>query len=320
MSARCGRLHTGLFALALALSANIGLAQTAPELRLQALSGSTYMVQGDLGPASTSNRGFNSNAGVVITDHAVILIDALGTPTLAEDLTEAIRRITANPITDVIVTHYHADHYYGLQVFKQQGARILAARPAMQAIGSAEMLERLAERKLSLSPWVDDSLRVIAPDVLIDSPVRMSLGGASFWLIPAGPAHTPEDLVVLSELDGVLFAGDLMFAGRIPFVGTADTRGWIKAIEDLVTRRPRIIVGGHGPASKEAEKDLSFTLNYLKDLRSKMASAVQELKSFDEAYAEIDWSPYASMPAFDAAHRRNAYNVFLSMEQEALRK
>jgi len=65
------------------------------------------------------------NAGIVITDRAVVLIDALGTPALAEELMQAIRRITQKPITDVIVTHYHADHYYGLQVFKQQGARII---------------------------------------------------------------------------------------------------------------------------------------------------------------------------------------------------
>jgi hypothetical protein len=36
-----------------------------------------------------------------------------------------------------------------------------------------------------------------------------------------GPAHTPEDLVVLAENAGVLFAGDLVFRGRIPYVGQA---------------------------------------------------------------------------------------------------
>jgi hypothetical protein len=51
-----------------------------------------------------------------------------------------------------------------------------------------------------------------------------------------------------------------------------------------------------------------------------MGSAVQALKPFEEAYAEADWSPVKSIPAFDAAHRRNAYNVQLSMEQEALRR
>ena len=320
MSVLRSRLSAICLTLTLALAASVSLAQSMPELRLQALSESTYFVQGDLGLASTSNRGFNSNAGLVITDQAVIVIDALGTPALAEELIAAIRKITSKPITDVIVTHYHADHYYGLQVFKQKGARILAAKPALQVIGGPDMAARLEERKQSLSLWVDDSFRVISPDVLIDKPSRMNLGGASFWLIPAGPAHTAEDLVVLSERDGVLFAGDLMFAGRIPFVGTADTKGWMRAIEALIARQPKVIVGGHGPASRNAAKDLGFTLNYLKDLRSKMANAVRDLKSFDEAYAEIDWSTYAAMPAFDAAHRRNAYNVFLSMEQEALGK
>ncbi|HAB48264.1 MAG: MBL fold metallo-hydrolase [Betaproteobacteria bacterium] len=305
--------------LVLLLAVTPLFAQSMPLVALQALSKQSYMVQGDLGPASTSNRGFNANAGIVITDKAVILIDALGTPALAEELLASIRAMTDLPISDVIVTHYHADHYYGLQVFKQLGARIIAARPALQAIGAPEMAERFAERKVSLSPWVDESFRVIAPDLLIDRAMRMQLGGAWFGLIPAGPAHTPEDLMVLSEADGVLFAGDLMFAGRIPFVGNANTKAWIKGIEDLIRAQPKVIVGGHGPASLDAANDLVFTLQYLKHLRATMGAAVQDLKSFDEAYAEIDWSRYRGVPAFDAAHRRNAYNVFLSMEQEALR-
>jgi len=300
--------------LALALPLVLG----AQPMALQALSEHSFFAQGDLGLASTANRGFNANAGVVITPRAVVVVDALGTPALAEELLEEIRQRTSLPITHVIVTHYHADHYYGLQVFKRLGARIIAARPALAAIGSSGMQERLAERRMSLAPWVDETFEVVAPDLLIDVPTRIELGGAWFWLIPAGPAHTPEDLMVLCEADGVLFAGDLMFAGRIPFVGSADTLGWIRTLEGLIRRNPRVIVGGHGPASHAAASDLRFTLDYLLALRRVMGAAVQELKPFEEAYAEADWSAFKGLPAFDAAHRRNAYNVYLSMEQEAL--
>lgn len=292
----------------------------AQPMQLQALSERSFFAQGDLGLASTANRGFNANAGVVIGPQAVILVDALGTPALAEELLEEVRLRTSLPITHVIVTHYHADHFYGLQVFKKLGARIVAARPALAAIGSEAMQERLAERRISLAPWIDESFELIAPDWVIDAPTRIEMGGSGFWLLPAGPAHTPEDLMVLSEDDGVLFAGDLMFAGRIPFVGSADTAGWIRSLEDLIRRKPRVIVGGHGPASRDAPRDLAFTLDYLKYLRRVMAKAVQDLKSFDEAYAEADWSAYKDIPAFDAANRRNAYNVYLTMEEEALRR
>ena len=58
----------------------------------------------------------------MVTDDGVVVIDALGSPALAEELLAQIRRITPQPVRHVIVTHYHADHIYGLQAFKAAGA------------------------------------------------------------------------------------------------------------------------------------------------------------------------------------------------------
>jgi glyoxylase-like metal-dependent hydrolase (beta-lactamase superfamily II) len=124
--------------------------------------------------------------------------------------------------------------------------------------------------------------------------------------------------MMLVEEEGVLFAGDLMFAGRVPFVGDADSRSWLAAIEGLIERRPRVVVGGHGPASSDAARDLVLTRDYLRFLRAEMGRAVQEMLSFDEAYARTDWSRFRDIPAFEAANRRNAYNTFILMEKEAL--
>ena len=78
------------------------------------------------------------------------------------------------------------------------------------------------------------------------------------------------------------------------------------------------MVGGHGPASFDAHRDLSLTRDYLRFLRREMAAAVDQMMSFDEAYDRVDWSRYRDIPAFSAANRRNAYNTFLLMEREAL--
>jgi glyoxylase-like metal-dependent hydrolase (beta-lactamase superfamily II) len=79
------------------------------------------------------------------------------------------------------------------------------------------------------------------------------LGGLTFRVLHAGPAHTPEDLMMLVEEDGVLFVGDLMFSGRIPFVGDAQVASWIAAIERVMRaeasrrrRRPRPGVAARG--------------------------------------------------------------------------
>lgn len=89
------------------------------------MSKHVYYVMGKAGIA-TDNQGFISNAGFVITDEGVVIFDALGTPSLAAALLERIRKITDKPIKRVVMSHYHADHIYGLQVFKEAGATIYA--------------------------------------------------------------------------------------------------------------------------------------------------------------------------------------------------
>jgi glyoxylase-like metal-dependent hydrolase (beta-lactamase superfamily II) len=165
---------------------------------------------------------------------------------------------------------------------------------------------------------VDETARIVDPDVWIEGDMAFRLGGLTFNVYHVGPAHTPEDLVLVIDEDGVFFAGDLMFGGRIPFVGDADSKAWLSAIDKLEESRPKVLVGGHGDASFDAARDLALTREYLIYLRRKMGEAVEGFVPFEEAYAQTDWSRFAHLPAFDGANRRNAYNTYLLMEREAL--
>jgi len=86
----------------------------------------TWAVVGEAGVASAANRGFNSNAGFVVTSVGVVVFDALGTPVLGQALIDAVRRVTTQPIRRLIISHYHADHYYGMQAFKAAGVEVWA--------------------------------------------------------------------------------------------------------------------------------------------------------------------------------------------------
>ena len=302
-------------------TAKAGQARHAPlsvRVEPRQLSPRAWFVQGDAGPVSRENEGFNSNAGFVVTDEGVVVFDALGTPALGAELLAQIRRITPLPVRRVIVSHYHADHFYGLQAFKEAGAEIWAHRKVRDYLATEAPAARLAERRQSLAPWVDEQARIVAPDRYLDGDTGFRLGGIGFRVLTVGPAHTAEDLMLLVEEEGVLFAGDLMFAGRVPFVGDADSRSWLESVRRLARMNPKVIVGGHGPASRDAARDLALTRDYLAFLRDAMGRAVDRMQSFEEAYAATDWSRFRDLPAFEAANRRNAFNTFLRMEQEAL--
>jgi len=276
----------------------------------------SYFVQGLSGAASSENQGFMSNAGFVVTREGVVVFDALASPPLAKKLISLIREITDQPISHVIVSHYHADHFYGLQEFKALGATIWAHRLAEGQTRSEDAALRLQQRKEALFPWVDEKTRLLEADHFIGGDIDFVVGGVHFALRHVGPAHSAEDLAMMVKEDGVLYAGDLVFRGRVPFVGDADSRSWIAALDKLIALEPKVLVPGHGPASRDARADLVFTRDYLVFLREQMGRAVRDFVPFDEAYEKTDWSKYRAMPAFNEANRVNAYNQYLRLEQE----
>ena len=286
------------------------------QLKAIQVAPNTYFVQGVPEMGSKQNQNFISNAGFVVTPKGVVVIDALGSPVLAQKLIEEIRRITKQKIVAVVLTHYHADHVYGLQEFKRLGATIYAQRDGLNYLASETAKQRLIASRIDFAPWVNENTRLVPADVWIDQSKTITVGGVEFILNRVGPAHAHEDLIVYVPSERVLFAGDLVFRGRIPFVGNADSRGWVNALNEIQKLNPAIVVPGHGPYSTNAIEDVVFTRNYLAYLREVMGPAARDLDPFEEAYAKADWSEYDGMPLFRAANRMNAYNVYLSIQSE----
>ena len=302
--------------LALALALAIPLA-TQAQMAARQISPSAWYVQGESALGSPANRNFISNAGFVETADGVVVIDALGSPQLARELIAEIRARTGKAVTHVILTHYHADHSYGLQEFKRAGARIVAHRGGLDYLNSDTAASRLAASRVELAPWVDAETRLVPADEWIDGPRELVVGGVRLLLQPVGPAHTPEDLVVFLPADKTLFAGDIVFRGRIPFVGQADSRRWIAALDTLLAYDARLVVPGHGPMSESPRADMELTRDYLSYLRETMGKAARNMEPFEDAYRQADWSRFEGLPLFRAANRMNAYNTYLLMEHEA---
>ncbi|MDP2017329.1 MBL fold metallo-hydrolase [Hydrogenophaga sp.] len=313
--------HWLVCALALGLAALSvsATAQTAPEMTPQKVGPNTWYVQGQAALGSPANQNFISNAGFVVAPRGVVVIDALGSPALARRLVQKIAEITPKPITHVIVTHYHADHIYGLQVFKELGAQIIAQQDAREYLNSDTAAQRLVASRTELAPWVDEHTRLVPADRWLADSTTLELAGMRFVVERVGPSHTPEDLAIHVPTERVLFAGDLMFAGRLPFVGKADSGQWIASLDRLLRVDATVVVPGHGAASTEPRKDMVVMRDYLNHLRTTMGKAAKDLVPFEEAYSSTDWSRFEPMPMFRFANRMNAYNTYLLMEEESLR-
>lgn len=307
----------GCVALFTALVTPVRAEPQVPRMHALQVSASAWYVEGVSALGTPANQNFISNAAFVVTPAGVVVIDALGSPALATRLLTEIRKLTQQPVTHVIVTHYHADHIYGLQTFRAMGAKIIAHQAARLYLNSEAARLRLEVSRLELAPWINAKTELIEADQWIASDTSLVLGGVQFHIKPVGPSHTPEDLAVYLPAEKVLFAGDLVFRSRIPYVGQADSRHWIVALDMLLGFDTAVIVPGHGALSTQARKDMQMTRDYLLYLRKTMGVAARNLEPFEDAYRATDWSPFEQLPLFRIANRMNAYNTYLLLEHEA---
>lgn len=287
---------------------------------------SIYYSLGSAGIPGPANQGNTSNAGFVITDEGVVVFDALGTPSHGWALLTEIKKRTDKPVLYVIASHYHADHIYGLQAFRDHTAAIIIANEgaltynANPETADEKAGERLSQRREALAPWVNKDTRVVPPNIVFNERLSFSLGGKRFSLQSAGPAHAASDIMMVVEPDGVFFAGDIVQNSRIPFMNGDDvnTTLWLQALGMVQRLDPRFIIPGHGLPSTKANEAIAFTRDYILYVRKAMSAGVDAWRDFETTYESADWSKYKDVTAFNANNRSNAYRIFLELEKELL--
>ena len=209
------------------------------------------------------------NAGFVIGDDGVLVIDTFQDPRPARAMLAEIRKLTPLPIRFVVNTHYHLDHVNGNDVFAAAGATIVAHRNvrAWMRTENIKMLDPpvTPEKKARV-----ESLTL--PTVVHDSHVELYLG-SRLINVRYYPGHTGGDSVVsipggLSPGDAhVVFCGDMLWKEHIPNLIDASTKAWVESLDAMQKDYgPSMWVPGHGGVAN-AQDVLTFR-KYLADLRA----------------------------------------------------
>jgi len=241
----------------MALAANA----PAPDFKLEKLGEGVWAAIGsDSGKAG-------ANAGFVVGEDGVAVIDTFEDPGAAKDLLAEIRKITPLPIRFVVNTHYHLDHVNGNDVFAAAGATILAQRN-VRAWMRTENLKWWGDK---IKPEVKarvESLQL--PDVVYDQGVDLYLGSRKIE-VRSYPGHTGGDSIVYVQDAGVVFCGDLFWNRHIPNLIDATTKAWIPTLDTLVGYGAGKFVPGHGEPGTAL--DMKAFQQYLMDLRAEVAHA-----------------------------------------------
>ncbi len=293
---------------------------------LKKIKGNVYGVFGVYEQVSYENRGFISNAYFVITDEAVVVIDALTTYKLGKELVETIRSLTKKPIKFAVITHYHTDHFYGVGALKEAGAVVIAHEWAFDYISQPSSWNFYEARKKILKEHMEGT-EMVEPDITITQDLDIHSGKSKFVVRHYCKGHTPGDVVVWMPEEKVLFSGDLVFDGRIPFLGSGNSKTWLVCLKKILELDPEVLLPGHGKPmlNKEKIRDrVNWTYKYISDLRNTIRRMIEEGRDIDyvrehinEALLEIDPS-YAQVPVFFDVNPVNAYYVYFEVENEML--
>ncbi|HEX6433457.1 MAG TPA: MBL fold metallo-hydrolase [Gemmatimonadales bacterium] len=256
------------------------------------------------------------NAGFVITSDGVVVIDALASPQQGEQLVQAIRRITPQPIRWLVLTHHHPDHHFGAIVFRRLGARVIA-HPDRRVLASEAGEDAL------MADWVRvvglDAMRNFEfadiPDRAVTSSDTLRLGGRTVVISHPGPAHSAGDLLVWLPQSRILFAGDLLVEDGVTMVVDGNSGQLLRALAGIDSQRPRIAVPGHGAIPARASALVSRTRSYITELQSAMRSAVQRGVPMGRALKHLQPADAARPVSLNSRRRRNAVRVYLEEER-----
>ncbi len=240
----------------------------------------------EMAPGVYIAQGYDfADIGFVLTRDGVVAIDAGTTEATARAALTALRRVTAQPITHVLVTHAHWDHIGGLPVLK--GA-------ATQVVASARFAEELTNTNEAGVPFRyffgREAARRYAldPDHRVDRPTRLSLGGTEFVLYPVRGAETVDSLLIHLPASGVLFVGDtfMPYFGA-PFVPEGSPQALLDNVDFIRSLNPRLLIHGHPPLTELFTVPvLSGLANIMRELQTRALARIAEGRSLAEILHE----------------------------------
>ncbi len=227
-----------------------------------------------------------ANAGFVIGDEGVLVVDTFENEKAARALLGEIRKLTPLPIKFVVNTHYHLDHVAGNRVFQNAGAVIVAHVRVADWIHT----ENLKFFGTGIKPEQKQMVEYLAgPDVHYSEDLTLSLGKRRV-LLGHQVAHTGGDTMVMIPDANVIFYGDLFWRKTLPNLIDATVAEWmppagIPRFQQKSSTGAGRLVPGHGDVGTAS--DFAEFVDYLTDLEEYTRKALNDGKDGDELIAVV---------------------------------
>lgn len=216
------------------------------------------------------------NAGFIIGDEGIVIVDTFASGEAARTLQSDIRRRTPAPARFVVNTHYHLDHVAGNGVFADAGAVVLAHRRVRDWIRPENLKFFGKDVKPEQKAFIES---LAAPTAGYEDGIDLHVGGREVR-VRSFPGHTGGDSIVIVPDAKVVFAGDLFWRYTLPNMIDASLNAWIETLDRIATDfAGYTFVPGHGSVATVA--DVQAFRDYLVTVRTLVADARSKGRSGD---------------------------------------
>ena len=280
-------------------------------LQPRSIAPHTWVIEGAVEDFSRANGCNIINTGFIETDDGVLVINTGPSWLYGQQQRQAIARTVARPVSRVVNLNLHPDYFFGNQAWPDVPVQALSGSLAgMQAEGKAyeDNLYRLC------GDWMKGTAFTPARQTL--TPGRFVSGGRTLeWLRLQG--HTADDLLLLDHSTGVLFAGGLVFADRVPTLPHARLPAWIESLrvvqgwidQGLV----RTVVPSHGPVHA-GRKGVDQTLDWLQWLHARLQTSASQGLDLSEVLRLPIPQRFAAWAALPAEYVRSVTYLYPQYE------
>lgn len=254
------------------------------------------------------------NAGFVVGDQGVLMVDTFFTPEAVEDLIAVIATETKQPIKYAMNSHYHLDHTGGNQVLVARDVPVIAHEKLMewQTVKNRRFLpvtEELQKRRDAATKQLSEvpadqpdkrgplerqirridammKIKLTNPTMTFSSgTVHLHLGDREVVLFTL-PGHTGGDVLAYVPDANVVFMGDMGWRKTLPNLVDATVNDWIPSLDKLLAQYPTAkFVPGHGEVATAA--DVKEFRDYLDDLRTRVKQAIADGLTIEQAKAQL---------------------------------
>ena len=286
----------------------------AEPLAVSEVANGVFIHMGTLALMTRDNEGGIANTGFVVGSEAVAVIDTGGSVREGRRLLAAVRVRTDKPICYVISTHSHPDHIFGNAAFEADGTIFVGHRNLPRALAARGQFYLDVFRRTMGQQLIAD-VKIIPPSKLVVDALNVDPGARTLTLKAWPPAHTDNDLTVLDENSGTLFAGDLVVSQHIPVLD-GSILGWLAAMDDLRQMHPKRVLPGHGPVIDDWGEALKQQRRYLERLTQDVRRLISRGESISVAPRTAGEAEKDRWKLFEEYNARNATAAFAELEWE----